>query len=430
MKKQNVKRIFALLFVFLLISALPSCETNKIGSEKTAYILSEKGDTYSLGLSHHFKTAFEAAGGSTVTDFFSAGTSDFSDFLQRAKALEPSVIFAPTSAAVAASLLRGAEDLGISVPILGGDSWESSVVCEAVRGSGLSVYCSAFFDPASNARAAEFCSDFVSWLEKNPRYETMNGGSAVSGVSALGFDGYNTALSAIRLAAAKKGEKMTSCDVASALFELDLQGVTGRIAFDEKGDVIKKEAVIKRICADGFEVVCTASAESAEWTAEASLPVFPEKGVSLDTAKQIITIGIFEPLSGIYASVGKQEMLGILYAHSLCSTVSIDGKEYRIVLYSSDNASLEENAAIAASDIVKKNALISLGSHNSGVSIAGNSAFAAVGIPSLGLSCTNPAVTDGKKFSFRICFTDPFQGKAMADFAVKKSNENREERAG
>ena len=83
----------------------------------------------------------------------------------------------------------------------------------------------------------------------------------------------------------------------------------------------------------------------------------------------------------------------------------------------SDNGSLEENAVTAASNIVSKNALISLGSYGSGVSIAAAATFETAGLPAIGISCTNASVTEGNNYYFRTCFLDPFQGSVMAQFA-------------
>ena len=60
-----------------------------------------------------------------------------------------------------------------------------------------------------------------------------------------------------------------------------------------------------------------------------------------------------------------------------------------------------------------------LGSYGSGVSIAGSPYFADAGIAAIGITCTNPQVTDGNTHYFRICFLDPFQGTVLANYAFK-----------
>ena len=58
-----------------------------------------------------------------------------------------------------------------------------------------------------------------------------------------------------------------------------------------------------------------------------------------------------------------------------------------------------------------------LGSYGSGVSIAASDTFAEAGLAAIGVTCTNPQVTQGNDHYFRICFLDPFQGTVLANFA-------------
>jgi len=51
------------------------------------------------------------------------------------------------------------------------------------------------------------------------------------------------------------------------------------------------------------------------------------------------------------------------------------------------------------------------------VSIAAGPTFGNAGLPAIGVTCTNPMVTAGNDYYFRICFLDPFQGTVLANFA-------------
>ena len=51
--------------------------------------------------------------------------------------------------------------------------------------------------------------------------------------------------------------------------------------------------------------------------------------------------------------------------------------------------------------------------------MAGGEVAEKAGVPVMGTSCTNPLVTLGKKFYFRACFIDPFQGAEAATYAFK-----------
>ena len=425
----KMKKILAVLMASAMVFALaacsgggdkPSASSNPSGGEApVAYVIAEKGDTYSLGLANSFQTAFEKLGGKVIMETFPTNTTNFSDYLQKALDNDAKVIFAPNSTAVAANLLKNAQDLGIECPIMAGDTWESSVILDGAKGADFEVYCSTFFDENDSAGAAkDFVSGFKAWLNANPEYYDMNGGNdIVAAVSALGFDGYNVALAAIRAAAEEKGAALTSVDVAKALWTLTYDNaVTGKIQFDSTGDAIKDSAYIKKAADSAFEFVKVQTVTNDAAPASA-FDYGSAAGVALDTAKKVITIGIYEPTSGNNAAGGKQEVLGIMYANSLDNKITIDGEEYTVVTYLSDNGSLEENAVTAASAIVSQGALISLGSYGSGVSIAAADTFAAAGVPAIGLSCTNTAVTEGHDFYFRLCFLDPFQGSVMAQFA-------------
>ncbi|MBQ2388183.1 MAG: ABC transporter substrate-binding protein [Clostridia bacterium] len=138
-----------------------------------------------------------------------------------------------------------------------------------------------------------------------------------------------------------------------------------------------------------------------------------------DTAggDKVIKIGIFEPASGANGAGGKQETLGIKYAHSIQPTVTIGGETYEIELVEVDNQSADDKAVTAAAELVNKGVSVVLGSYGSSVSIAASPTFEEAGIPAIGVTCTNTQVTEGNQHYFRICFLDPFQGSVLAKYA-------------
>ena len=137
-------------------------------------------------------------------------------------------------------------------------------------------------------------------------------------------------------------------------------------------------------------------------------------------AENVVKIGVFEPASGDSGAGGKQEMLGMQYANYLVPTVEIGGEEYTVELVYADNASSTDKAPSAAQQLVSAGVSLVLGSYGSGVSIAGSPYFEDAGIPAIGVTCTNPAVTEGNTHYFRICFLDPFQGMVLANYAYKE----------
>ena len=131
----------------------------------------------------------------------------------------------------------------------------------------------------------------------------------------------------------------------------------------------------------------------------------------------VIKIGVFEPASGDNGAGGKQETLGIQYANSETNTIEIGGKTYKVELEIVDNESSNDKAPTAAQNLISKGVSIVLGSYGSGVSIAASDIFKQAGVPAMGVTCTNPQVTEGNSHYFRICFLDPFQGTVLANFA-------------
>ena len=132
---------------------------------------------------------------------------------------------------------------------------------------------------------------------------------------------------------------------------------------------------------------------------------------------KVVKIGVFEPQSGDNGAGGKQEILGMQYAHSLTPTVEIGGETYTVELVYADNQSANDKAPSAAQTLVSAGCSVVLGSYGSGVSIAASDTFGDAGVPAIGVTCTNPQITEGNDHYFRICFLDPFQGTVLANFA-------------
>ena len=138
------------------------------------------------------------------------------------------------------------------------------------------------------------------------------------------------------------------------------------------------------------------------------------------TGDNIIKIGVFEPMTGDSASGGNKEYLGMQYANSITPTVEVGGVEYTVQLVPADNGSDTSKAITAASQLVSEDVALVLGSYGSGVSIAASDTFKNAGLAAIGVTCTNPNVTAGNDYYFRICFLDPFQGTVLANFAMDK----------
>lgn len=145
-----------------------------------------------------------------------------------------------------------------------------------------------------------------------------------------------------------------------------------------------------------------------------------QKGDDSASGDKVVKIGVFEPTSGQNGGGGKKEILGIEYAHSLKPTVTINGEEYSVQLVYADNASDQAKAPAAAQTLISQGVSVVIGTYGSACAIAAGPLFESAKIPAIGTSCTNPQVTAGNDYYFRVGYIDPFQGAVMANFAFNE----------
>jgi hypothetical protein len=143
----------------------------------------------------------------------------------------------------------------------------------------------------------------------------------------------------------------------------------------------------------------------------------PTPSPTSGSGNDVITIGVFEPLTGDNAAAGELEVAGIELANELYPEVL--GK--KVVLVKVDNKSDKAEAATAAARLVEQNKVQAIiGSWGSSLSMAAGNIVQDAKIPAVGASCTNPQVTLNNDYYFRVCFIDPFQGTVMANYATTK----------
>ena len=207
---------------------------------KKAYVLTKQGDDYSAGLGHYFTKAFEDAGGEVVSDTFPEGNSDFASYVTTAKNEGADVFFAPVSTEAAALIIDQAASQGLETPLLAGDTWDSNVILNAVKGKDLQLYVTTFYQEGGNKEFDEGMKEFVNSDSTN---KANNGGNdTIAAVSAMGYDAYFTALEALKGAGSTDPAK-----VNEALWDVQYDGVCGHIEFDkENGDAVRDTAYVKQ----------------------------------------------------------------------------------------------------------------------------------------------------------------------------------------
>ncbi|MEG1584736.1 MAG: ABC transporter substrate-binding protein, partial [Anaerovorax sp.] len=153
---------------------------------KTAAVLTQLGDDYSTGLGQFFTDAFKKLTGNpdsiVASQTFQQNQADFNAILQNIKSVNPDVIFAPSSITTAPLIIKQARALGITCPIMGGDTWENVTIIENAGADAEGIVISTFFD-AGLADSSEVAKGFVDGFSK-AFYEP------VPAVSALGYDAY------------------------------------------------------------------------------------------------------------------------------------------------------------------------------------------------------------------------------------------------
>ncbi|MGI6733885.1 MAG: ABC transporter substrate-binding protein [Anaerovoracaceae bacterium] len=139
---------------------------------------------------------------------------------------------------------------------------------------------------------------------------------------------------------------------------------------------------------------------------------FSEAFLGEEPEEDVVRIGVFEPLSGSDEEAARLEVMGIELAHNLYPTVL--GK--RVELVYADNKSDITVAESAAQTLVDKKVDVILGSYGNTLSMAGGQYFHKAMIPAIAITCTNPLVTKGNAYYFRISIVDSFQGIMAAKY--------------
>jgi len=210
---------------------------------KSAAVLKETSSDYSVGLAKYFVAGFTADGGNIVgEENYSHGDKDFSAQLTALKADNPDGIFVPGYYTEVGLIALQARQLGITVPLFGGDGWESSSLVP-IGGRALEgCYFSTHYSPQDTSPAVQ---NFVK--EYRARY-----GDTPDAMAALGYDSAMILADALKRAGSTEGAKVREALAATK----DFAGVTGKITIDSNRNA-SKPAVILTITNGQFQYVET-----------------------------------------------------------------------------------------------------------------------------------------------------------------------------
>ena len=199
---------------------------------KKVAILTDVRNDYSIGLQTFFRQNFKSLGGEIVAEqSYSEGDSDFRAQLTQIKATNPEAIYVPGYYTEVATIARQARELGITVPLLGGDGWDSPKLFE-IGGEALDgCYISNHYSVDDPAPAIQkFVADYKKKYNQVP-----------DALAALGYDAAKILADAIRRAGSTDGEK-----IRDALKTVkNFVGVTGTITINADRNAVKPAVVLK-----------------------------------------------------------------------------------------------------------------------------------------------------------------------------------------
>jgi branched-chain amino acid transport system substrate-binding protein len=194
-------------------------------------ILRDVGNDYSVGLADYFAAKFAELGGQIVTDqSFKAGDQDFKAQLTTIKNKKPELIYVPAYYTDVALIGRQARELGIKVPLAGGDGWDSSKLYEIAQGALDGSY---FSNHYTHENPDPLIQDFVK------KYKDAYG-SVPDALAALGYDAGLVAIDAMNRAADLSGPAIREAIEQTKGF----QGVAGKITLDADHNPVKSAVVI------------------------------------------------------------------------------------------------------------------------------------------------------------------------------------------
>jgi branched-chain amino acid transport system substrate-binding protein len=209
----------------------------------TAAILSDVKSDYSVGLAKFFKEGFTANGGTIVAEQkYSGGDKDFNAQLTAIKAANPDGIFVPGYYTEVGLIALQAKQLGITVPLFGGDGWESASLIQ-IGGTALEGdYYSTHYSPEDTSKAVQsFVKNFKEKYNETP-----------DAMAALGYDSAMILADAMKRAGSTDGTKVRDALAATK----DFQAVSGNITIDANRNA-SKPAVILQIKNGAFKYVDT-----------------------------------------------------------------------------------------------------------------------------------------------------------------------------
>lgn len=204
---------------------------------KNAAIYADNASDYAKGLAKSFKETFEAAGGTVVAEeAYVADDTDFRSTLTNLKSANPEFIFIPGYYEEVGLIVKQARELGINVPLMGADGWDSPTLIELAGAENLNN--TFITNHYSSGDPDETIQKFVDAYSK--KYD----GAQPDAFNALGYDSVYLLVDAMKRA----GSTSDSEKIKEALAETkDLALITGTISIDDLHNPTKSATVLEYV---------------------------------------------------------------------------------------------------------------------------------------------------------------------------------------
>ncbi len=199
---------------------------------KRVAVLTSVSSAYSVGLAKYFKERFVQDGGVIALEQrFTEGDKDFKAQLTAIKAANVDGIFLPGYYTEAALVCKQARDLGMNLPLFGGDGWEAPQLISIGGAAVEGTYYSTHYSPENKSPAV---SGFVERFRKRWNNEVPDA------MAALGYDAAMVLADAIKRAGTTDSAKLRDALAATK----NLPGVTGDTTLDAQRNASKAAVVI------------------------------------------------------------------------------------------------------------------------------------------------------------------------------------------
>jgi branched-chain amino acid transport system substrate-binding protein len=224
--------IFRVCFIDPFQGKVLATFANQTLKVKNVAMLVDAAAPYSVGLASNFKENFERLGGKIVLEQrFSSGDKDFKAQLTAIKAANPEALFAPCYYTEAGLICRQARELGITVPVFGGDGWEAPELLQIGGKAMEGTYYSTHYSAEDQAPKVQ---EFVK------KFRTRWNGETPDAMAALGYDSVMVLAGAIKSAGTTEEPKLRDAIAATK----DFVGITGKTTLDEHRNATKPAVII------------------------------------------------------------------------------------------------------------------------------------------------------------------------------------------